>query len=301
MFLRKLTNACFLTGLFFSFGITHADEMLKPFVLASKATGEVTATVAEVKNKLTAAGFEIAGEVSPYADATIIIVTSAALKEAAAQSEFGGYAAGQRVSVTRVNDEVQVAYTNPLYMANAYRMKVDLADVADVLREALGNQETFGSKEGLPAKKIRKYHYMFGMEYFDDPTYLAKYDSHQEALDAVEQALAANKGGVSKVYRIDVPGKDESVFGVHLTEECSSDEFVMGHIDFQPVRSTPHLPYEMLVSGNRAYALYGRFRIAINFPDLKMMGDNSFIKIMCSPSAIKDALKLAAGRDPKKN
>lgn len=51
----------------------------------------------------------------------------------------------------------------------------------------------------------------------------------------------------------------------------------------------------MLVSGNKMYALYARFRIAVNFPDLKMMGANSFFKIMCAPDAIEGALMLAAG------
>ena len=97
---------------------------------------------------------------------------------------------------------------------------------------------------------------MFGMEYFDEPSLLAEYQSHDEAIDAVEKSLAANKGGAGKVYRIDVPGKDESVFGVSLTKGCSSDKFIMGHIDFKPVRSTAHLPYEMLVSGNKVYAYF---------------------------------------------
>jgi hypothetical protein len=141
---------------------------------------------------------------------------------------------------------------------------------------------------------------MFGMEYFDDPSVLARYDSYQQAVAAVEQALAAGKGGVGKVYRIDVPGKDETVFGVSLSEGCSGDKFIMEKIDFKPRRSTAHLPYEMLVSGNTVYALYARFRIAINFPDLKMMGDNSFFKIMCAPRAIEEALTLAAGGEIKK-
>jgi hypothetical protein len=227
-------------------------------------------------------------------------VTSPALKAAAAKSDFGAYGAGQRVSITKVNGEVQVAYTNPVYMANAYRMTTDLADVAAVLQAALGDQETFGSKDGMRQGQIRKYHYMFGMEYFDDPSVLARYDSYQQAVAAVEQALAAGKGGVGKVYRIDVPGKDETVFGVSLSEGCSGDKFIMEKIDFKPRRSTAHLPYEMLVSGNTVYALYARFRIAINFPDLKMMGDNSFFKIMCAPRAIEEALTLAAGGEIKK-
>ena len=42
-------------------------------------------------------------------------------------------------------------------------------------------------------------------------------------------------------------------------------------------------------------ALYGRFRIALNFPDLKMTGANSFMKIMESPEAIRKAMVVAAG------
>ena len=293
---RKIYKAFFVAiMLMVSAGLTQAADLLKPFTLASTGSGDVATIAADVKAKLSSAGFEVVGEYTPYTDATIIIVTSDALKSAAGKSKFGGYAAGQRVSVTKINDEVQVAYTNPVYMANAYRMSVDLNDVAASLNSALGSMKAYGPAEGMSAEAARKYHYMFGMEYFDEPSFLAEYKTHDEAIAAVEKSLAAKKGGVSKVYRIDVSGKDESVFGVSLTKNCSSDKFVMGHIDFKPVRSTAHLPYEMLVSGRRVYALYARFRIAINFPDLKMMGDNSFFKIMCAPDEIEEALTMAAG------
>jgi hypothetical protein len=295
MFIDRL-RVVLIAGLLLSAtSLVQASEKLMPFVLASTGSGDVATTVTDVKGKLTAAGFEVAGEYTPYDNATIVIVTSDALKAAAAKSEFGGYAAGQRVSVTKVGDEVQVAYTNPVYMANAYRMKASLQATADKLKSALGAQKAYGPAEGLEADDIREYHYMFGMEYFDDPSVLAEYKSYDQAVAAVEKALAAKKGGVSKVYRIDVPGKKETVFGVSMTDDCSGDKFVMGHIDFKPVRSTAHLPYEMLVSGDKVYALYARFRIAINFPDLKMMGANSFFKIMCAPDAIEAALASAAG------
>jgi hypothetical protein len=294
MYMRKLSVVLAFTFLMILAGVVHAEEMLKPFILASVGKGDVNTTVTDVKTKLTAAGFEIAGEYSPYQDAHIVIVTSDALKQAAAKSEFGGYGAGQRVSVTKVKDEIQVAYTNPVYMANAYRMKASLEDVAAQLKKALGFVKAYGSKEGMEADDLRDYHYMFGMEYFTDPSELAKYPSYDKAVAAVESGLAAGKGGTGKVYRIDIPGKNESVFGVSLTKDCSSDKFIMGNIDFKPIRSTAHLPYEMLVSGNEVYALYARFRIAIDFPDLKMMGSNSFFKIMCAPDDIEKALKEAA-------
>jgi hypothetical protein len=69
----------------------------------------------------------------------------------------------------------------------------------------------------------------------------------------------------------------------------------MTEIDFKPIRSTGHLPYEILVTGSEVEALHARFRIAMNFPDLSMMGANSFMNIMPSPDAIMESLTLGAG------
>jgi len=84
----------------------------------------------------------VAGEYSPYENAQSLIVTSEALKNAAAKSEFGGYAVGQRISVTKVGDEVQMAYTNPVYMANAYRMKESLQVTAGLFERCPGCNKT---------------------------------------------------------------------------------------------------------------------------------------------------------------
>jgi hypothetical protein len=200
------------------------------------------------------------------------------------------------VAITKSGDEVQVSYTNPVYMANVYRMKGDLSNVSAQLGTALGRMEEFGSEKGMTASQARKYHYMFGMEYFDEPSLLAEYPSYEEAVQSVDAKLSANKNGVSKVYRVDIPGKQESVFGVALkaptdADKYMDDRYIMSEIDFKDVKSTAHLPYEVLVSGNKVYALYARFRIAINFPDLSMMGKHSFMNIMKTPDAIRDALQ----------
>lgn len=278
----------------------HADDvLLKPFILATTPAGNMEAVVATVKTTLMAQGFEEAGSYSPYSGATIIIISSPELKAVAAKSEHGGFGAALRVAVTEVKGKLQVSYTNPMYMANAYRMADDLKSVAAKLEAALGKGQEFGAK-GLTAKKLRKYHYTFGMEYFNEPSVLAEYGSHEQAVQAVEAGLAAAKAGVTKVYRLDVPGKQEVVFGVAMkaaSEKSKSmdDKYIMSEIDFRDVKSTAHLPYEMLVSGNKVYALYARFRIAISFPDLSMMGSNSFMNIMSSPEAIRKALVQVAG------
>lgn len=277
-----------------------ADEgVLKPFVLGSKGAGSVAEKAEAAKAALTAEGFTVAGTYSPYPNATVIVVTNDEMKANAAKSERGGFGAMQRVSVTKMGNDVQVAYTNPVYMANAYRMAGDLKGVAASMGKALGRIEEFGAK-GLTAAKLRNYRYMFGMEKFDNPSELAEYKSYEDAVKTIETNLAAATSGVTKVYRIDVPGKKETVFGVAMKGKTDADKFmddkyIMSEIDFKDVRSTAHLPYEILVSGNKVYALYARFRIAASFPDLSMMGSNSFMRIMDAPEAIRKALTLAAG------
>ena len=305
--MTALLRKTFISGLFCILSINSAlaEDVLMPFVLAFKTTGDVNAVAGDVKGKLTGAGFEVVGGYSPYAGAHIIGVTNDALKGHAAKSERGGYGAVQRVAITKNGDDIEVSYTNPVYMAAAYRMASDMADVRAALEGALGAEMDYGSEKDLTAKDLRKYHYTVMMEYFDDPSDLAEYDSYDEAVKAVEDSLAAGLGASAKVWRVDIPGKDETVFGVALkgkdSEDCSGDEFVMSRVDKASPRSTAHLPYEILVTGENAEALYARFRIAINWPHLPMVASESggtFFSIMCSPGAIEEALIQASGEEP---
>lgn len=281
-------------------GAVQAAEKYQPFILAYKGPGDVKEKIEDVKDSLAGAGFEIVGEYEPYDNAHIIIFTSDALKKVAAKSEYGGFAAPQRVAVTKVGDELQVTYVNPVYMAYAYRLKSDLSNTAEALEKALGKVEEFGTRKGMSARKLKKYHYTFGMEYFPDVYELAEYGSYEEAVKAVEKNLKSNSAGVRQLYRIDIPGKQETVFGVSMRapedgDKYMDDAFQMSVVDFGPLKGTPYLPYEIMVTGNRVVALHMRFRMAVYFPDLKMMGDNSFMKLMPSPEAVRKALTAAVG------
>jgi hypothetical protein len=290
---RRTIVSMVLAGFVLSMAAMAQAEGLKPFVLgAEPQQTDLEQAAAAVKTGLQGQGFEVAGSYAPYPNAVVIVVTSEALKANAAKSDFGGYGAAMRVAVTKVKDKLQVSYTNPPYWAAAYRMQGNLEDVKTKLEAALGKQKEYGSQDGITEKKLRKYNYMMGMAKFDSlgDHELAAFKSHQEAVNAVEAGLAAGKAGVTKVYRIDVPGKEETVFGVAIAKGKGADKYVMDYIDFADVKSTAHLPYEILVSGNKVYHLFAKFRIAISFPDLSMMGSNSFMSIMSAPGAIKDSL-----------
>ena len=293
MKLRTIVSVVLASLVLFSLAAMAQAEGLKPFVLgAEPQQTDLEQAAAAVKTSLQGQGFEVAGSYAPYPNAVVIVVTSEALKANAAKSDFGGYGAAMRVAVTKVKDKLQVSYTNPPYWATAYRMQGNLEDVKTKLEAALGKQKEYGSQDGITEKKLRKYNYMMGMAKFDSlgDHELATFKTYQEAVNAVEAGLAAGKTGVTKVYRIDVPGKEETVFGVAIATGKGADKYVMDYIDFADVKSTAHLPYEILVSGNKVYHLFAKFRIAISFPDLSMMGSNSFMSIMSAPGAIKDSL-----------
>lgn len=283
-----------------------AAERYKPFILAWRGSAEIDAKIAETRGALERAGFEIVTEFSPFGEGAyvdevrILVFTSDSLKRAAAKTEYGGFAAAQRVAFTRVGDEVQVAYVNPVYLTYAYRLDASMLKVGAKIMDTLGRAETFGSKKGLSQRKLGKYHYTFGMEYFDDVYQLAEFGSHAEALAAVQKSLANNDAGIRELYRIDLPGKEEAVIGVSRKgaaedDRYMDDQWIMSNVDFQDLKGTAYLPYQVLVTGNRVVALHMRFRMAVHYPDLKMMGKNSFMNLMPSPAAIEKALATGVG------
>jgi hypothetical protein len=287
-----LTLCLFVLSTLFAAPAPAADQVLKPYLLGFRGAGTIEGKLPDVKAELEKKGFQIIGEYTPYTGAHVIVATSDALKAAAAKSAFGAYGAVVRVSLTSTGKELQVAATNPRYFAAAYRMQDSLDTAAAALEQAIGKTAEFGSKEGIPAAKLQKYHYMPMMPYFDDPVKLAAFPSQDAALAAVEANLAAKKGGSSKVYRLDLPGKKESVFGVAIGEGEAADGPIMKIIDMGELKHTPHLPYDLVVSDGTVYMLHGKFRIALDFPDLTM---GTFMKISGAPSAIEEKLKAVAG------
>jgi hypothetical protein len=267
-----------------------ADDALKPYIMTTATYESIPAATAAVTVKLSQAGFQVAGQYTPFEGALVMGITSDTLRSTAAKTEHGGFGAAIRVSITQAGDTLQIAYVNPAYMAAIYRME-SLAEVSSALATAFGEGQPFGSEKGRTAAKLAKYHYMMAMPYFDDLDVLAHYDSHADAVANIEKNLAAGVADTVKVYRVDVTGKEETLFGVGLRSGDGSDQTVMANADLADTKHTAHLPYELLVSGSDVIALRGRFRIAQSFPDLTM---GTFMKIRSAPGAIKNTLKQVA-------
>jgi len=273
-----------------------ADTAYQPFVLASINDSGLQEQTEATVDSLLKAGFTVAGQYSPLANTAVIVVTSPELLEIAAKSDKGGYGAGQRVSVTERERKTEVAFVNPLYIQYAYRLEGDMQGIYDQLSKALGNIEAFGAEKEMTAKKLGKYHYKPMMPYFDDPYKLGSFDSHEAALAAVESGLAAEGDALTLIYRIDIPEKEQTVFGVGM--KATSDDEVdideahqLSIVDFEGYSKVAYYPYEILADGNDVEALHMRFRMAVHFPDLSMMGAHGFMKLRSSPGATDKAFE----------
>jgi len=280
-------------------------EVLKPFILGDTPPGILNEVVEHVTSALKAQGFQIVGTYTPYPRATVICVTNAELKAAAANAKNGGFGVAQRVAVTVAKGKIQVAYVNPAYLGTAYGLG-KLEGVSATLKAALGAVQDFGAATGIEEANLKPgvWRYAMFMPYFPDVDVLNEFKDYKTAVETVEKNLAAREAGTVKVYRIDLPGKEVSIFGVGLVEgaidgpdkgDKDTDAEIMGVVDWQELRHTAFLPYELMVVGNKAVALRGRYRIALHFPDTKMAGAHGFTKIMSAPWSIQIALERVAG------
>ena len=294
--LRRLFTSLLLPVLLLVSSIATAEQpWLKPYNMASQTSGSLSEVAKSTEAALSSGGFEVVGVYQPYPEATVITVTNDALKKAAAKTEFGGYGAVIRVAVTKEADKIQVSYVNPAWMSASFQMESDLTDVDKQLAAALGGSAPYGAEDpGWKADQLDEFHFTVFMPYFDDPYELAEHDSYDAAIKAVEAGLAAGKGGTAKVFRVDIPGKKQTLFGVSLTKDAgiAGDEDIMKKIDLRDKKQTAHLPYSVLVSDGNVYALHAKFSIANAFPDLDM---STFFKISDAPDAIEEILTKVAG------
>jgi hypothetical protein len=286
-----------IVALLFSATALAEDTLYRPFVVASSGPGTLAGKTQSTLDALQAAGFEIAGQYSPVESTNIIVVSNDELKKIATMSDRGGYAAGQRVSVSETDGNVEVSYMNPLYIQYGYRLSGDMQPIATALSDSLGNTRICGADgKKMTAKKLGKYHYMMGMQRFDDPSELGSFDSYEAAVAAVENGLAKSGDALTQVYRIDIPGKQQTVFGVGMKmtnadEEDIDSVYQMSIVDFEGCKKRAYFPYEILVNGQNVEALHMRFRMALHFPNLSMMGKHGFTKLMSAPGSIEDALE----------
>ncbi len=248
-------------------------DNLRPFVAVPSTGSTLEEVVAGVKHKLEAGGIEILGQYAPYADDSAVIIgaTTPELLAAAGARPYAGFGAVMRVAVTNNKGRLEVSYTNPVYMGYAYRIG-DLSTVGAQFASALGIGEPFGAR-GLTPAELEEYHYNLRRPYFKARQFITHFDSHEEGVTKTRAALRHPAADMGFLWEVRI-SPTQTLFGVDLRGGKWQGRMkrIMDKIDIATPRSTASLPWELLVNDRELVYLPGRFRIAVMFPDLTMIG-----------------------------
>ncbi len=283
-----------ITFLIFIYSFSFCQDFPAYFRIAT-VPASIEEAAGNVKTALQSGGFEILGDYHPEnnVDLFVIVFTRNDLKEITFNiNEGGALAAALKIGFVRKDSKTIISLLNPEYLFYGYlRNNVEdyseLKKISDDTKTALKSVgtdfEPFGGE--LSLKKLKKYHYMVGMPYFDDMVELMEFPSFSSGVKTIKKNLKDNLGSTYKVYELINQEKRIAVFGVGL---INSDE---GEAKFLPIIGEDNIaamPYEIILQGNKASMLHGRFRLALHWPELTM---GTFTKIMSTPGKIEDFMK----------
>jgi hypothetical protein len=204
-------------------------------------------------------------------------------------SDRGLLAATLKVGLLNKEGKTTISMLNPEYQFRAYiyegydsySTKFEHISQAaiDALKPLGDNFEAFGGEE--KKAKLYKYHYKMMMPYFTDPVELNEFSSFEEGLNTIRKNLEAGIGNTAKVYEIINEEKQMAVFGIALLDVDK------GEADFLPTIGEEHIaamPYDIILQGNTATMLHGKYRFALLWPELTM---GTFMKIMSTPKNVE--------------
>jgi len=278
---------------------TYAQEEISSYYQIASLQTTINEASAKVSVALESKGFEVIGQYAPGENKTlyVIVFTRDDLQQVTLMvDERGALASVLKVGFVLKEEKIIVSVLNPEYIFLAYLRdeyeqhksvleKVN-TDVFSALSVIGSDKIPFGGT--LDYTKLKKYHYMFGMPYFDDPVSLNEFSSFNEGIERIRNNLSKEKGSTKKVYEVIFKDKEVAIFGVALLDPEDGEGHFLQIIGEDHVAA---MPYEIIVEGTEATMLHGRFRLALHWPELTM---GRFTKIMSTPGNVKDFMKALA-------
>ena len=294
--MKKVFQIVFVLSAFlYSFSVIADDEIPAYFKIADLEVSMDEAAT-QVKDALITGGFEIIGEYHPSAkqDLFVIAFTRKDLQKTCLKVEDRGILTSIfKVGLFVKDGKTQVSMLNPEFIFYAYLMEdaekhiTKLNSIANEAKQALRSVGTDFTPFGgaLEADDLEDYHYMMMMPYFTDPVELNEFSSFEEGLRIIRKNLAAKKGNTLKVYELVFESEKIAIFGIGLLDKED------GEASFLPIIGEDHvaaMPYEIILQGDEATMLHGKYRFALHWPELTM---GQFMKISSTPGDVEDFLE----------
>ena len=230
--------------------------------------------IAQAKEKLSGAGYEVIAEYASVEDGTTLVFTDAALKSEASKPKRS-HAAVLRMFVD--NKEKKISITNPVYFGKAYMQddynaKVFESELANINKIFTGLTDSI---DMLDEDDIAGYHFMMGMPYYEDPDELAE----GKTTDLLKQVQSYNKGK-NVVFTLKL-NNDSYLVGYDLSADTKKFIAKIGRVNASV------LPYMISIEKGMATSLEAKYYLALCYPLLSM---GEFTTISSVPGEIKDDL-----------
>ncbi len=260
-------------------------------LVGSVATVNHVKVVKDVKSSL-ANDFKIIGVTHPSNDKnlTVFALSNKAYFDAVNKSgKYAFFAVPLRVGVQTDKKETKVMFTNPIYVADAFKGKSALKKAASSAKALL--EKDLSKVAGIKVSKSN-FGYstdeeeigdwqMMGQSIYTIYQVGKKFPSMDAALKALDASLAKHTNGWSKVYTIKLP--KAVVVGVS-NPKFEKEAFEIGGFD--------HLcafPIELVIyDDGKVKALPEMYRMSLYFMDAGM---TAFSAHMSMPGEIDDSLK----------
>jgi hypothetical protein len=281
---------------FFVVNLFSFSQNLSPYIMVGETPKSIQEVTKDVVQTLKDNSFTVLGTYNPSSKSSLAVIafTRDDLKNTVVKvADRGALAAVMKVGLVHKNGKVLISYTNPDYLLRAYlpknynTYKSTFTAFSQDLKSSLsslGNDFTpFGGS--VQADKLGNYHYKIMMPYFTDPIELKEFASFEEGLKTISKNLDNKKGHTLLVYKLVYNNEKVAVFGVGLQSKDDGESYFLPKIGEDHVAA---LPYEIILQGNKATMLHGKYRLALLWPELTM---GTFMKIMSTPGNIEDTLE----------
>lgn len=276
--------------------ISSFAQDIAPYIKIGESSESIQQISEKIITVLESNSFTVLGNYNPSNKSSLKVIafTRTDLKNTVVKvTDRGALAAVFKVGLEQKNGKVIISYTNPDYILRAYlgdsynTYKPTFQKFSSDLKSTFSSLgidfKPFGGT--VKAENLKKYHYKIMMPYFTDPVELNEFSSFEEGLKVISANLKAKKGNTTEVYKLVYSNEKVAVFGVGLQNKEE------GEAHFLPIIGETHvaaLPYEIILQGNKATMLHGKYRLALHWPELTM---GTFMKIMSTPGDIEDALE----------
>ncbi len=278
------------------FQINVPAQKQPAYYLVATSQGTIADAERSVTTALQSSGFNVIGQYNPANSENLAVVcyTHPDLEKIALDfADRGALAAALKIGFKKEDNSVKISMINPMYLFYAYFVEgidvhekelLTISERAKTAMKKVGSNFTpFGGE--LSKKELQNYHYKIMMPYFEDAEELKEFDSFEAGLKTIRENLNAGKGDTKKVYELIYTDKKVAVFGVAL---LNAEE---GEPKFLPIigdENVAAMPYEIILQGETASILPGKYRLAISWPNLSM---GTFMKIMNTPGDIEDTME----------